>query len=130
MTLVVVVVRIMIMVIVMVVCNQTCFCYNSCIVAFTAPNTDATPSSSLGLLPNQMSTSGAVVPAMTSAVNPGHMMTPFGGFPVLPAVPNPADMMSMMPYLFPCLTGFYPGAGMPFMPTSMVPGKYSHSEVS
>lgn len=79
----------------------------------------------MGLMPGQLSTSGAVVPSVSSAVvNPGHMMAPFGGFPMMPTVPNPADMMSMMPYLFPCLTGFYPGAGMPFMPTSMVPGKY------
>jgi len=45
-------------------------------------------------------------------LNPAAMLGgPYGGYPM-----PPADIMGMLPYLYPGLSGYYPGGGMPFAP--------------
>ena len=70
---------------------------------------------------------GASGPLSANVVNSATMAQLFGGpyaaagFPVT----GPGDVVGMMPYFYPGLAGFYPGAamGMPFMQPPMMPGE-------
>lgn len=74
-----------------------------------------------------VSGAGASGPLGTNFANSAAMNQLFGGHLAAAGFPMPSqsDMVGMMPYFYPGLAGFYPGAaiGVPFMQPPLLPGQ-------
>ena len=53
-----------------------------------------------------------------TATSGAQVMSPYGAMP-----PMGADMGGFLPYMYPGLSNFYPGMGVPGMMPGMMPGK-------